>query len=102
MHFQTVSTAQKLPTSRTQRDLSATAKGGYLADGATPGPVLRNALDFVYRSLGRMVSALAQRGLIDRTAFIVSAFRLGPASPRRRCFDFRRSASAKVDGKNYK
>jgi hypothetical protein len=73
MNFQTVSTAQKLPTSRTEGDLSGTAAGGYLADGATPGLVLTNALDFVDRSLGSMVSVLMQRGLFDRTAIIVSA-----------------------------
>jgi arylsulfatase A-like enzyme len=73
MNFQTVSTGQKLPTSRTEGDLSGTAAGGYLADGATPGKVLTNALDFVDRSLGRMVNALKQRGIYDRTAIIVSA-----------------------------
>jgi hypothetical protein len=73
MNFQTVSTAQKLPTSRTEGDLSGTAKGGYLADGATPGPVLTNALDFVDHSLGSMVNALKGRGLYDSTAIIVSA-----------------------------
>ncbi|MBV9644157.1 MAG: alkaline phosphatase family protein [Verrucomicrobia bacterium] len=73
MNFQTVSTAQKLPASRTEGDLSGTAKGGYLADGATPGPVLSNAFDFVDQSLGSMVSALAQRGLLNSTAIIVSA-----------------------------
>jgi Type I phosphodiesterase / nucleotide pyrophosphatase len=40
MNFQTVSTGQKLPTSKTEGDLSGNAKGGYLADGATPGVVL--------------------------------------------------------------
>jgi hypothetical protein len=73
MNFQSVSTGQKLPTSRTELDLSGTAKGGYLADGATPGPVLSNALDFVDQSLGKMVGALAERGLLNRTAIIVSA-----------------------------
>jgi hypothetical protein len=65
--------AQKLPTSRTEGDLSGTAPGGYLADGVTPGPVLGNALDFVDRSLGKMVSALKARGLFESTAIIVSA-----------------------------
>jgi hypothetical protein len=73
MNFQTVSTGQKLPTSRTASDLSGTATGGYLADGATPGPVLTKALDFVDQSLGRMVSALKVRGLFNSTAIIVSA-----------------------------
>jgi hypothetical protein len=72
MNFQTVSTAQKLPTSRTEVP-PGTGTGGYLADGATPGPVLKNALDFVDQSLGSMASALKGRGLYDSTAIIVSA-----------------------------
>ena len=40
MNFQTVSTAQKLPT-------SDGLTGGYLADGATPGPLLSRALDYI-------------------------------------------------------
>jgi len=73
MNFQSVSTAQKLPTSRTEGNLLGTAAGGYLADGATPGPVLSNALDFVDQSLGSMVKALKIRGLYSHTAIIVSA-----------------------------
>jgi arylsulfatase A-like enzyme len=73
MNFQTVSTGQKLPTSRTEGYLSGTTAGGYMADGFTPGPVLRNALKFVDESLGKMVSALQQRGLLDHTAIIISA-----------------------------
>jgi hypothetical protein len=73
MNFQTVSTGQKLPTSRTEGDLSGTAAGGYLADGFTPGPVLTNALTFVDQSLGSMVSALTARGLLNSTAIIISA-----------------------------
>jgi hypothetical protein len=73
MNFQTVSTGEKLPTSRTEGDLSGNAAGGYLADGFTPGPVLSNALDFVDRSLGSMVSALSSRGLLADTAIIISA-----------------------------
>jgi hypothetical protein len=53
MNFQTVSTGQELPTSRTEGDLSGSALGGYLADGATPGPVLTNALDLLTNPLAR-------------------------------------------------
>ena len=42
MNFQTVSTAQKLPTSGGQ-------PGGYNAAGTQPGPVLRGALNYVDR-----------------------------------------------------
>jgi hypothetical protein len=73
MNFQSVSTGQKLPTSRTEGDSSGNAAGGYLADGATPGPVLSNALAFVDQSLGSMVGALQSGGLLDHTAIIISA-----------------------------
>jgi Type I phosphodiesterase / nucleotide pyrophosphatase len=73
MNFQTVSTAQKLPISNTEPTNPPGNTGGYLADGATPGPVLTNALEFVDRSLESMVDALMQRGLLKRTAIIVSA-----------------------------
>ena len=73
MNFQTVSTGQKLPTSPTEGNPSNTEKGGYLADGATPGPVLTNALTFVDQSLGQMVAALGNRGLLGTTAIIISA-----------------------------
>jgi hypothetical protein len=66
MNFQTVSTAQKLPTSGGQA-------GGYLADGVTPGPVLTSALSFVDKQVGRFGAELKARGLTDRTAIIVSA-----------------------------
>src|ERR1700757_3703852 len=73
MNFQTVSTGEKLPTSPTEGDTSGTAKGGYLPDGATPGVVLTNALTFVDQSLGEMVTALGNRGLLGSTAIIISA-----------------------------
>src|SRR4029077_13645437 len=73
MNFQSVSTGQKLPTSRTEGDLSGTSAGGYLADGFTPGPGLRNALNFLDESLGKMVNALQGHGLLEHTAIIVWA-----------------------------
>ena len=73
MNFQSVSTGQKLPTSKTEGDPSGSATGGYLPDGATPGVVLTNALNFVDQSLGKMVSALGNRGLLNNTAIIISA-----------------------------
>jgi len=66
MNFQSVSTAQKLPTSNG-------LPGGYLADGFTPGPLLAGALDFVDASLGSLVAEIHRRGLDDSTAVVVSA-----------------------------
>lgn len=66
MNFQSVSTAEKLPTSGGQ-------PGGYLADGVTPGPVLSGALDFVDKELGSIDSALASRGLDGSTEIVLTA-----------------------------
>lgn len=66
MNFQSVSTAQKLPTSDGQ-------PGGYEADGVTPGPVLRGALAYVDAQVGAFEAALAQRHLLRDTAIVLSA-----------------------------
>jgi len=66
MNFQSVSTAQKLPT-------SGSRPGGYLADGVTPGPVLAQALDFVNASVGQMEHEIAAQHLTGSTTVILSA-----------------------------
>jgi hypothetical protein len=66
MNFQTVSTAQKLPTSQG-------LPGGYLADGVTPGPVLMRALDYINTQVGAMTSALEQQHLDKSTTIVLSA-----------------------------
>ncbi|GAC1610534.1 MAG: hypothetical protein NVS3B26_17800 [Mycobacteriales bacterium] len=65
MNFQTVSTAQKLPTSQGRA-------GGYDASG-TPGPVLRRALESVDYQIGRMTAELQRRRLYTSTTIIISA-----------------------------
>jgi hypothetical protein len=65
-NFQTVSTAEKLPS-------SDGLQGGYLADGVTPGPLLSRALDFVDAQVGRMMAELRARHLDRSTAIILSA-----------------------------
>jgi Type I phosphodiesterase / nucleotide pyrophosphatase len=66
MNFQTVSTAEKLPT-------SDGLTGGYLPGGTTPGPLLVRALDSINTKIGLMVSEIAKRGLAGSTAIILSA-----------------------------
>jgi hypothetical protein len=66
MNFQTVSTAQKLPTSDGKT-------GGYLADGKIPGPLLAGALDYINANVGAMVRALKERHLDRQTVIILSA-----------------------------
>ncbi len=66
MNFQTVSTAEKLPT-------SDGLAGGYLADGVTPGPLLSRALDYVDGQIGTMLAAIASQHLTDSTVVILSA-----------------------------
>ncbi len=66
MNFQTVSTAQKLPTSDGQA-------GGYLADGVTPGPLLSGALSSVDTQLGSILAELEVQHLDGSTTVILSA-----------------------------
>ena len=66
MNFQTVSTAEKLPT-------SDGLTGGYLADGETPGPLLTRALDYINMKVGAMIEAIQDRHLEKSTAIILSA-----------------------------
>jgi hypothetical protein len=66
MNFQTVSTAEKLPS-------SDGLTGGYLPGTTTPGPLLQRALDYVDAKLGAMVDAIRQAHLQQSTAIIVTA-----------------------------
>lgn len=66
LNFQSVSTAEKLPTSGGE-------PGGYEADGRTPGPVLASALDFVDRSISSLLDELHDQHLASSTAVILSA-----------------------------
>jgi hypothetical protein len=65
LNFQTVSTAQKLPTSDGLR-------GGYTSTGA-PGPLLQRALTFVDTEVGRMERSITAHGLARSTTIILSA-----------------------------
>ncbi|MCX6499478.1 MAG: alkaline phosphatase family protein [Arthrobacter sp.] len=66
MNFQSVSTAQKLPT-------SDGLTGGYLTGGSMPGPLLSKALDYVDTSVGKLESALSASGHAKDTTIILSA-----------------------------
>jgi type I phosphodiesterase/nucleotide pyrophosphatase len=66
MNFQTVSTAQKLPT-------SDGLTGGYLPGGTVPGPLLARALNYINTQVGTMVAEIAKQGLASSTAIIISA-----------------------------
>jgi hypothetical protein len=56
MNFQTVSTAEKLPS------------GGYEADGVTPSPLLEGALDYVNGKIGEMLQALPKNTVVILSA----------------------------------
>ncbi len=66
MNFQTVSTAEKLPT-------SDGLTGGDLPGTHTPGPLLRRALQYVNDQLLSMDREINAQGLADSTAIIISA-----------------------------
>ncbi|MGW1910343.1 alkaline phosphatase family protein [Streptomyces sp. NPDC002076] len=65
MNFQSVSTAQKLPT-------SDGLTGGYRTKGV-PGPLLEKNLDFVDQRLGAFLTELRKQHLADSTTVILSA-----------------------------
>jgi hypothetical protein len=66
MNFQTVSTAEKLPT-------SDGLTGGDLPGTNTPGPLLQRGLQYVNDQLQRIDQEIQSQGLADSTAIIVSA-----------------------------
>ena len=66
MNFQTVSTAEKLPT-------SDGLAGGYEPGTNIPGPLLQRALIYIDQQLAAMVSELRSQGILDSTAIVVSA-----------------------------
>ena len=66
MNFQTISTAQKLPT-------SDGLEGGYVAGGTLPGPLLTRALNWLDGEIGLMVARIYQDHLAGSTAIIISA-----------------------------
>lgn len=65
MNFQTVSTAEKLPT-------SDGLAGGYNRDG-TPGPLLSKALGYIDTQVATMRAAIHRQGLERSTTIILSA-----------------------------
>lgn len=84
MNFQTVSVAEKIPSTPTTLigpdangnfTTSAPEAGGYqFVNGQlVPGPVLSSALDYVDAQLGRMVSTIHEDGLAGSTTIIVTA-----------------------------
>jgi Type I phosphodiesterase / nucleotide pyrophosphatase len=66
MNFQTVSTAQKLPS-------SDGLVGGYEPGTDTPGPLLQRALGYIDAQLASFVSEIKAQHLEHSTAIIVSA-----------------------------
>jgi len=66
MNFQTVTTAEQLPT-------SDGLTGGYLPGGKVPGPLLVRALNYVNAEIGAIVAQVRAQGLASSTAIIITA-----------------------------
>ena len=66
MNFQTVSTAEKLPS-------SDGLTGGYLPGGTTPGPLLQRALEYINTQVSALVAEIDSEGLANSTAIVLSA-----------------------------
>jgi hypothetical protein len=69
MNFQAVSVGQKF----IEKTSTPAIVGGYLDADATPTGPLRGEIAFVDASIGRMVSSLEARGLLDSTFIIITA-----------------------------
>jgi len=65
MNFQAVSVGQKLARGATV--------GGYLDSIGTPSPSLLTEIQFVDKSIGRMVNELKAQGIYSNTLFIITA-----------------------------
>jgi hypothetical protein len=66
MNFQTVTTAEQLPT-------SDGLTGGYLPGGKVPGPLLLRAFNYVNNEIGVIVDQVRAQGLANSTAIIVTS-----------------------------
>ena len=66
MNFQTVSTAEKLPS-------SDGLTGGDFPGTTTPGPLLQRALQYANDQIARMDAEITQQGLGNSTAIVLSA-----------------------------
>ncbi len=69
MNFQAVSVGQKL----IEKTTKPTTVGGYVDATGTPTAPLQGEITFVDASIGLMVNALEERGLLDSTLIIVTA-----------------------------
>jgi hypothetical protein len=69
MNFQAVSVGQKL----IEKTMTPTVTGGYTDADATPTASLQSEITFADASIGSMVKALTQRGLLDSTLIIITA-----------------------------
>jgi hypothetical protein len=65
MNFQAVSVGQKL--------IAGGVTGGYTDAAGTPTPAMKAEIAYVDAAIGQMVTALAQRGLLDSTTIIITA-----------------------------
>ena len=80
MNFQTVSVAEKVdsPATLTENANGTYTEGptelaGYYPGGATPGPLLASAFDYVNAQLQQMADTIQKDGLASSTAIIITA-----------------------------
>jgi len=67
MNFQAIHIAQKHAVD------PVCGKGGYTDASASPGPCVSEALNFVDTEVGKLVSKLKQKGLLNSTSIIIAA-----------------------------
>jgi hypothetical protein len=73
MNFQAVSVGQKLVYQHGSVAAGFSATGGYTDAVGTPSASLLQEIEFVDGAIGRMVSELESRGVLDSTLIVISA-----------------------------
>jgi hypothetical protein len=69
MNFQAVSVGEKLIRTK----LNPVVKGGYLDNVGTPSPSLLSEIQFVDKSIGKMIAALKSTGYYNSTLIVITA-----------------------------
>lgn len=72
MNFQALSVAQKAKSTSDIKGKSIAGAGGYADGFGTPGPLVAEALAHTDASIGNILSALGQQGLLDSTYIVLT------------------------------
>ncbi len=73
MNFQAVSVGEKLVEQNPPTNPAFSLTGGYLDPVGTPSASLQQEVEYVDKSIGKMISELSKQGLLSSTLIVISA-----------------------------